>query len=56
MHLLVNLERCMCAFTTEFQSLPAKEEEEILAVSTSVLSKSCTWVLLKAAPCLRQPA
>lgn len=55
-HLLVNPEWGVCAFTSERQSSPAKEEEGILAVSAYALRKSCTWVLLKAAPCLRQPA
>lgn len=54
MHLLMNLEWCVCAFTSECQPLPAKEEEGILAVYTYVLCKSCMWVLLKAAPCLWQ--
>lgn len=54
MHLFVNVEWCTCAFISEFQSLPAKREEGILAVYTYVLCKSCMWVLLKAVPCLWQ--
>jgi len=53
MHLPVNLECCMCAFTSE--PFPAIEEEGILAVYTHVLCKSHMWALLKAEPRLRQP-
>lgn len=55
MRFLVNLEQCVCAFTSKFPSLPAKEEGETVAAYTHVLCKSCTWVLLQAAPGLWQP-
>ena len=55
---LVNLESvclcpCLClhAITSDLLALPAEEEEEGTAC---VFCESCTWVLLKAAPCLWQ--
>ena len=52
---LVNLESVVCVPSlSDLLSLPAKEEEEDLAVYTYVLCESYMSVLLKEVPCLWQ--
>lgn len=43
-------------FLSEIQTLSTTEQEGDSAAHAYVLCKSCMWVLLKAVPCLWQPA